>query len=254
VPLHLAGDLHSILLTYTWEPPNNAGNIRYTTGNRALPSGHGAEVAGNVPEVVGHEAEVAGNVPEVVGNEVKVAGHEAEVAGHEAEVVGNGAEVAGNVPEVAWHGVKVAGNVPEVVGNGVKVAGNRVEISGNAPGKGGKAPEENSCPFQPGDPHLHPPRSDLFLENSLTFDLANAIVCFRIGGNMKRFSRNELKRLAGVLLVLVAVFAIALVVVNFMSPQVSGGARFGTDYTVVIGNVEYFDCHGIARNCVVVWP
>jgi len=229
VPLHLAGDLHSILLTYTWEPSNNAGNIRYTTGNRALPSGngaevaghgaevagheaeidgHGAEVAGNVPEVagheaevVGHEAEVAGNVPEVVGHEAEVAGHEAEVAGHEAEidgheveVAGNEVKVAGNVPEVGGHEVKVVGNVPEVDGNGAEVAGNVPEVvgheaevvghvpevGGNAPGKDGKAPEENSCPFRPGDPHLHPPRSDLFLEDSLTFDFAYAIFSFQM--------------------------------------------------------------------------
>jgi hypothetical protein len=92
------------------------------------------------------------------------------------------------------------------------------------------------------------------LKTPLIFALGCAKVCFRIGGNMKKNSRIDLKRLASVLLVLVALFAFALVVVNFMSPQVSGGARFGTDYTVVIGNVEYFDCHGIARNCVVVWP
>lgn len=63
-----------------------------------------------------------------------------------------------------------------------------------------------------------------------------------------------MKKEGKLLMLLAVICAVAFVVVNVSAPDLDAGARFGTDNTVVVGGVTYFDCSGDPRNCVVVWP
>ncbi|MCK4763056.1 MAG: hypothetical protein KAW12_12745 [Candidatus Aminicenantes bacterium] len=63
-----------------------------------------------------------------------------------------------------------------------------------------------------------------------------------------------IKKVGKLLVLLAVICAVAFVVVNVSAPNLDAGARFGTDNSVTIGGVTYFDCSGEPRNCVVVWP